>query len=230
MKLLLVDDGAQEFRISGGAQQISEKMAEFLGMENILFSKKVTNVCGEENNFTTVSCKDGTKYTGKFVICTAPPNQIAKMEFEPSMPLARKSLLQQMLIGNLVKFFIFYEKPFWTEAGFSGEVVATGGFNEDPSIPCEADGPLTILMDASTPNGTFALVGFSAGKHADQWMEVALEMRKKAIVKQLVKYFGPNAEDPKEIIEKDWRKEEMVEGAPICFLPPGWMHNYHYLR
>ena len=36
MKLLLVEDGAaQEFRVKGGTQNISEKLADIIGRENI---------------------------------------------------------------------------------------------------------------------------------------------------------------------------------------------------
>jgi len=67
-----------------------------------------------------------------------------------------------------LKIFLIYKTPFWLTKGFSGEVVTTGG--PSFSVDCE-HGPLAIVYDATTKNGTPALVGFVAGKSADQWAD-----------------------------------------------------------
>ena len=51
-----------------------------------------------------------------------------------------------------------------------------------------------------------------------------------AVIAQLVRYFGPKANTPTQFFEKNWMDEPFVGGAPVSILPPGHMHNFHYLR
>ena len=50
-------------------------------------------------------------------------------------------------------------QAFWKENGFSGDILSSGG---KPVLPGMTSGPLQAVMDASTPNGNPALVGFFA--------------------------------------------------------------------
>ena len=227
MKLLLVEDGAaQEFRVKGGTQQISVKLAELVGLgTNVLLGKPVAGIdC--DGAVATVLCKDGTTFRAKRVICSTPANQTFKIAFSPPMPHARMSMLGNFNMGNLMKFYLVYETSFWLEDGFSGEVVSTGG--PTGASGCDA-GPATVFYDATTHKGTPVLIGFSAGKNADQWFSKTREERQAAVVRQLVSYFGPKAEAVLQFHEKDWTREPYVGGGPVSVAAPGRMHNFHLL-
>ena len=163
MNLLLVENGAaQEFRIKGGAQQFTVKLVEKFGRDNVLTGKAVCFVEKNVDGTGVVSCRDGSSYKAKRIICTTIANQTAKIEFKPPMPVGRQSLLKNFFVGNLMKFYILYEESFWIEDGFSGEVVSSGGPSE--SRACE-NGPVSIIYDATTKSGTPALVAFSGLTH-----------------------------------------------------------------
>ena len=53
-------------------------------------------------------------------------------------------------------FCINWLQACWKEKGFSGDIVSTGG------KPGSSTGPVQAVMDASTPDGNPALVGFYA--------------------------------------------------------------------
>ena len=104
----------------------------------------------------------------------------------------------------LFKVFLVFKTSFWLEDGFSGEVVSSGG--QSNVTGCE-NGPVTVWYDATTSKGTPALVGLFGGKNADQWFDRTVEERRKAVVEQLVRYYGHKAADPIEYLEKNWNEE-----------------------
>ena len=144
---------------------------------------------------------------------------------------------------------MIYDEPFWLSSGYSGEVVSTGG--NTAMSGCQT-GPITIFYDATTYKETPVLVGFSAGRNADEWFSKygmtfsnivfsiynigpicnfrTSEERKEGVVKQLTDYFGPKAKNPLQVIEKDWTTEEYIGGAPVSISTTGHMHNFHLLR
>ena len=226
----LFDVQSQAWEVEGGTQVISEKLAENIGMENVQLSKKVSEITELQKNDITVSCTDGSSYNAKFIICTTPPKQVGKIKFDPQMPLPRRLYLEKELqMGNLVKTYIFYETSFWIEDGYSGEMFLNGGTNKDISLSCDTEGPITFGANASTPNGTHALVVFHGGKISDQWMDQPKEVRKAAIIKQLVKMFGSKAEKPIDYLEYSWRDNEFIEGY-FAYGLPGSTDKLHYLR
>ncbi len=185
MKLLLAEAGAaQEFklvlrggergnnfkiffynRVKGGTQEISKNLAKDLGDETVLFSKEVSGI-SEDGDVVTVSTRGDESYTCSKVISAMPAYNLNRVEFSPPLPQAKRELLKNMPMGNLAKVYIVYDKSFWLDDGFSGEVVATGG--PTGAKGCEM-GPASIFYDATTSNGTPILVGFLAGKNANQW-------------------------------------------------------------
>ena len=87
-------------------------------------------------------------------------------------------------------------------------------------------------MDASTKLGTPALVGFIAGKAADQWNNKSPSAIQDAILHQLGTYFGPT-KVRNEFLGfhiKNWTDEIHMGGGPCNYTPPGQMHNFYQLR
>jgi monoamine oxidase len=151
-----------------------------------------------------------------------------------------------------MKVYIVYREPFWVQQGYSAEIVSSGGLTDNPG--CES-GPVAITMDATTKNGTPVIVGFVGGnkwtqKHpeaplfymknftvflgyrADQWCERSLEERRHAVIRQMEQCLGPKARDYVEYIEFNWMDDEVghIGGGPGLIVPPGCMHNFHYIR
>ncbi len=227
MNLLLAEKGAaQEFRVKGGTQEISVKLAEKIGEENVLFDRQVIKIEDVEGG-STVKTRDGDVFSCKYVISAMPFSNLSGVEFSPPLSTHKRSLLRSMPLGNLMKVFILYKESFWLDAGFSGEVVSSGGPTGVEG--CEA-GPVSVLYDATTHKGTPALVGFIAGRNADQWFTRSREERRKAVLVQLEEYFGPKAREASDYVEQDWTSERHVHGGPVSIVVPGGMHSFHALR
>ncbi|XP_051541667.1 probable flavin-containing monoamine oxidase A [Myxocyprinus asiaticus] len=216
LQLLETTPGAaQEFRVKGGTQQLSEKLMEQIGKELVRLGSPVTSICQNAEN-VEVKTATGTIIC-KAVIVTCPPHMAAQIRYNPALPAERQRLSQCMPVGHLIKFIITYPTAFWREKGFSGEIVTR------PYKDC----PLSVTFDATSPRGSPALVGFIAGAQAHDWCDREMEERREAVISKLVKYLGPEASSYIHYEEKDWAKEEYSGGCPVNVMAPGMLTYYH---
>uniref|UniRef100_H3B1N0 Amine oxidase n=1 Tax=Latimeria chalumnae TaxID=7897 RepID=H3B1N0_LATCH len=210
---------AQEYKIKGGAQQLSELLADRIGRGNILLSSRVSHILQNKDS-VVVRTEDAT-FSCKRVIVTCPPHLAAKIHYEPSLPSKRESLTQNMPVGHYIKFIITYPTAFWREKGYSGEIVCNGCF----------DSPLSFTFDATSSTGNPALVGFIAAGQALEWSQKTFEERKDGVINGLVKFLGPEAAAYIQYTEKDWSQEPYSGGCPVNVMVPGMITYFHpYLR
>ncbi|KAE8284868.1 Amine oxidase [flavin-containing] A [Larimichthys crocea] len=216
LPLLESNEGSgQELKLKGGTQQLSEGLAERIGWKNVQLGAAVTAIW-QDAEYAKVMTATNT-YLCRAVIVTCPLNLAAKIHYEPPLPSQRESLMMNMPMGNILKFIITFKTAFWKEKGYSGEI-ATGS-----STNC----PFTVTFDASTPYGSPALVGFIAGKQANEWSSKEVGERRDAVVSRLVKYLGPEAASFIHYEEKDWAKEPYSGGCPVNVMVPGALTYYH---
>ncbi|KAG8010847.1 Amine oxidase [flavin-containing] A [Nibea albiflora] len=217
LKALLesTEGSAQELKLKGGTQQLSEGLAERIGWKNVQLGAAVTAIW-QDAEYAKVMTATNT-YLCRAVIVTCPPHLAAKIQYEPPLPSQREFLTMNMPMGHILKFIITYKTAFWKEKGFSGEVV-TGS-----SSKC----PFNLTLDASSPYGSPALVGFIAGEQATEWSPKEFEERRDAVVSSLVKYLGPEAASFIHYGEKDWAKEPYSGGCPVNIMVPGALTYYH---
>ncbi|XP_066570301.1 probable flavin-containing monoamine oxidase A isoform X2 [Amia ocellicauda] len=204
---------AQELK--GGTQQLSERLADRVGRENIRLASAVTAV-EQGSDSVEVRTVSGT-FTCKAVIVTCPPHLAAKIHYQPPLPLEREHLTQYMPVAHMMKFIVTYPTAFWREKGYSGEVVT------QPSSDC----PFSVTFDATSPSGNPALVGFVAGVQATDWSNRPFEQRRDAVVQSLSRFLGPEASNYIHYAEKDWAKESFNGGCPVNIMVPGTITYFH---
>ncbi|XP_034752528.1 probable flavin-containing monoamine oxidase A [Etheostoma cragini] len=206
---------AQELKIKGGTQQLSQCLADRVGWKNVRLGSAVTAIW-QDAKWAKVTTTTNT-FLCRAVIVTSPPHLAAKIHYHPALPSQREFLTQNMPVGHMIKFLITYPTAFWKEKGFSGEVVAGS------STEC----PFCVTFDATSPSGNAALVGFIAGQQASQWSSKEDGERRKAVISSLVKYLGPEAASFLHYEEKDWAKEAYSGGCPVNVMAPGLLTYYH---
>ncbi|XP_006795689.1 probable flavin-containing monoamine oxidase A [Neolamprologus brichardi] len=216
LKLLESTPGcAQEFKIKGGTQQLSECLADRVGWKNVRLGCAVTAIWQDAEWARVMTATD--TFLCSAVIVTCPPHLAAKINYQPALPSQREFLTQSMPVGHIIKFIITYKMAFWREKGFSGEIVAGS------STEC----PFCVTFDATSPFGNAALVGFIAGQQASHWESKEVGERKIAVLSSLVKYLGPEAASFIHYEEKDWAKEDYSGGCPVNVMAPGLLTYYH---
>ena len=70
-----------------------------------------------------VTCRDGSKHAARFIVLAMPPNLIGRLTFAPQLPSHRLQLHDRMPLGACIKAIMFYERPFWRDAGRVGAPV-----------------------------------------------------------------------------------------------------------
>jgi monoamine oxidase len=207
-RLISIPDGAQEGRFVGGAQQICQRLAQELG-DGVQLAAPVLAI--EQDADGVVVRTAGGPVQGKWVIVAVPPVLAGRIHYSPALDAARDQLTARMPMGSVIKYVAVYERAFWREAGYSGEAFSDTGIT-------------VTTFDDSSPDGTQpALVSFSDGDVARIWSQRTPEERKKAVLDEFVRFFGPQAARPTAFVEKNWLDDPWSRGCYVGVMGPGAM-------
>ena len=211
MRLIEIENGAQERRFVGGAQSIATKMAARLG-DRVRTGVPVRRI--EQNDGGAIVRADGVDVRARRVVIAVPPVMASRIEYAPALPAMRDQLTQRMPMGATVKCIALYERPFWRARGLSGEGVANRG-------------PASVVFDNTSHDAAQAgLLAFVVGGPAKTWSARTAEERKHVILSQLARMFGDEALDPTEYVEHDWSTEVWTRGCPVGLMTTGTLTEY----
>jgi len=112
-------------------------------------------------------------------------------------------------MGSVIKYVAAYERPFWREAGFSGEAVSDTGIT------------VTTFDDSSDDGKHAALVTFSDGRAARDWSDRTPAERQAAVLGEFVRFFGAQAARPIAFAEKNWNDDPWSRGCYVGVAGPG---------
>ena len=182
-------------RVVGGVGALIDSLAEPLGALASL-ETKVTKMSYSGDVIETVArLPDGAfeNFVSECVVLAIPPRVAADaIEFGTGIPQAAIEAMRAVptWMAGHAKAVAVYDRPFWREAGLSGDAMSRRG-------------PLAEVHDASPDcGGPFALFGFfGVGAEARQQNRDRLP---DLIVEQLVQLFGEKAAAPIDLLVKDW--------------------------
>ncbi len=210
-RLLNTAGGAQESRLVGGAQTLPLKMAERLG-DRVVLNAPVRRIVQDGRTVTLHA--DGATVVAHRVIVAMAPALTARIDYEPQLPGLRDQLTQRYPMGNVVKIQAVYDRPFWRDEGLTGQAVG----NADP---------VRITFDNSPPSGTPGiLLGFIEGELAREWTRRSAADRRAAAIDSFAAYFGPQAREVRDYVERDWSDEAWSRGCYVGVAPPGVLLDY----
>ncbi|MFL6159591.1 MAG: flavin monoamine oxidase family protein [Marmoricola sp.] len=203
--------GAQERRFVGGSQLVPLRLAQQLG-DHVALGAAVHRI-DQGHGHATVHTARGTVRCRQ-VIVAAPPPLVLDIDWHPQLPTRRRSLLQNMHMGKLMKCDAVYATPFWRDAGLSGSGISDSGATRAVFDNSPADGHVGVLL---------AFVG------GDTWRTygtMSRAARRQHVLEGFAQMFGPQALKPVEYTEHDWTKEHWTRGAPVPIYGPGTMTKY----
>ena len=207
--LMGVKDGALDAKFSGGMQQVMQRMADALA-PRVVTGAPAMKIAQDANGARVMTPKG--EFTARVVIVRTPPAAAARITFEPPLPASREGIQQRMAMGAIIKVQVAYEKAFWREKGFSGQVATD-------------DDTLGIVMDDAIENGAAILLCFIEGRHAVAMSAAGREVRREKVIASLVRFFGPEAADPIGYEDNDWLTEPYIHGY-VGSLPPGALTRF----
>jgi monoamine oxidase len=199
-------DGAQDSTIVGGSQQMSQRLAAMLG-DSVRLGDAVARV-DQQTDAVLATTLAGRQIRASRAVIAMPPYAANKIVFAPDLPAARRDLQARAAMGRYYKVIVTYERPFWRQAGFSGEVASVRG-------------PIVAAYDDQAADGTPAILGFIGGNAASAWAALDEAGRRDAALRCLARWFGDAAMRPLGFGYHDWTADWRQAGAPVMVLPPG---------
>jgi len=195
----------------GGAAQLAERLAAELG--KVLRLRAPVRAIEQRGNGVCVSHGDSEAVRAAAAVVAIPPPMRLGIHFDPCLPPQWLGLLQRSPMGSMVKVLAIYRRPFWRERGLSGL-----GVGNLPS--------LELTVDSSPPGGPGLLAGFIAGERAVRWQRLDAVSRRRAVLQDLVSWWGPEAAEPLDLVIHNWNREGWSGGAFTSFLTPGAWTSY----
>jgi len=157
---------------------------------------------------------DGTTVEARHVILAVPPALASRLAYSPALPRGKAALLKALVPGSLTKAEAVYDRPFWRDAGLSGQGVADVG-------------PANTIFDNSPPDGSpGVLFGFIGGSSHPAWARLPADQRRAQVLENLAVFVGDQARLPVDYIEQDWTKETWTRGCPVAHVGPGVLTKY----
>lgn len=209
--LVTTTGGAQDSRFVGGSQLVPQRLAAKLGSRVVLHSP-VRSVEQHAGGVTVTS--DRVEVHAKQVIIAIPPVLLKHIHFAPDVPRMRRNLARRIVPGHLIKWEAVYDRPFWRDAGLSGQVVSDIG-------------PVRTTFDNSPPSGKPGILfGFIGGSDAAHVAKLSAKARRNVVLSAFETYFGPEARKLVDSFEMDWTKEAWTKGCPVGYTRPGTLRRY----
>jgi monoamine oxidase len=206
LRLITTGGGAQERRFVGGSQLISEKLADRLG-KRVVLRAPVRAVAQDGDGVRIVA--DGRTVEASQVVLAVPPALASRLAYSPALPKGKAALLKALVPGSLTKATAVFDRPFWRDAGLSGQGIADTG-------------PARSIFDNSPPDGSIGvLFGFIGGSAYTPWGRLPANQRRAQVLESFASFVGDQARTPVDYFEQDWTKERWTRGCPAAHVAPG---------
>jgi monoamine oxidase len=207
-RLFDTPDGAQESRFIGGSQLVAIRVAQQLGFgRRVVRGQPVRRIVQGKRGVRVFT--DRLMVEGRRVIVAVPPVLASRIDYRPAMPPDRDQLTQRFPQGTLIKCEAVYDRPFWRDAGLTGQTVSDSG-------------PVYVTFDNSPPSGSPGILfGFVGGDDARSFRTKSDAERRSEVLANFATYFGAAALNPSRYFEQDWTQEVWTRGCPVAFTPPG---------
>lgn len=194
---------AQAALITGGAGALAERLARSL---DVHLSRPATAITRTPTS-VLITTPTGP-ITADHAIIAVPPPVSAHIHHTPPLPPSRAEVERNTTMGTIYKAIAVYERPFWRDAGLSGEVIALTG-------------PVPAIFDVSPPNGPGHLGFLVPGHRAEHLATLSTADRRATVLRTAAAAFGPAAVTPADWHEKSWHEDPHVQGGYSALPRPG---------
>jgi monoamine oxidase len=243
-----VPGGAQTFKISGGAQQISLCLSKYITEKGaqLYLENGATKLSFDDASQTFMVRGDRVHIQARRIVVALAPTLWNTIDFEPLLPIEKRLISDRMYMGLVIKVITIFETDFWNRSSVDAAVVRAHDIkltvvsqnvtDEEESSVLETLGPVANVFPA-TIAGYPALVGLITGSAAEEFEKIPTEeMQRDVIVSQYVKYFSATnrissnrgavaaaAELPvvRHFAIKSWMEEKYSKGCFAALMPPG---------
>jgi monoamine oxidase len=210
--LLSTKGGYQQDQLVNGAQSMANRIAEDLGAG--LFLQTPVRSITQNDTGVRVKAKGDVSVRAKHVIVAIPPTLAAQLRYDPVLPTDKAQLLDRLPTGSVRKLLAIYDEAFWRKDGLAGETVGV-------------DSPIEMTLDGSPPSGRPGIImGFAFGPMARQLGGLTDDERRRVVLADYARRFGPKASNPTDYIDHEWADEPWSRGGMMARWSPGVISQF----
>ncbi len=189
--------GGREARFAGGAAQLPARLAAGL---DVRLAEPVLAIDHAGRALRIRTARE--THAARRAVLALPPVLVRRIEVALAPAAARLAAASRA--GPVVKCFAAYDRPFWRDAGWSGE-----GYRPRGTVRA------TVALDPDP-----ILLAFVVGAHAAGWSARPPDDRRAEVLATLAAQFGDAAAAPLAYAEHDWGADPWAAGC-VAGLPPG---------
>lgn len=209
--LMNIKKGAQQHRLSGGAQSICNKIAEEL--ITILRLNSPVVAVDDSHNAVTVHTPDAS-FTASKLIIAIPPAVCNQIKFTKALPPAKQQLFAGQVMGTVVKCYAIYPTAFWRNKNLN-------------ALCASPDEWVSVTFDNSPQQGGYGvLMGFVLANKAKEFMKLPEEVREKEVINCFRRFLGEEALRYQSYIDKCFTDEVWTKGCYAGVMPPNAWTSY----
>lgn len=197
-------------RIEGGVGSLVTALAQDLPAHCLQLNTSLQSVIsnGEGTVALLKSAQGEEELKVKALAVAIPPRLLASIDFQPAVSHALNGYIAETptWMAAQAKFFAVYSRPFWRQAGFSGDAFSSTGVLAEIH---DASAPQSSGAQSEGEGAYYALFGF-VRLNAEERMTLGSQAVCDLAVQQLTELFGDEASQPVETILQDWSTEPLT--------------------
>lgn len=198
----------------GGNQRIPEGIAKNLNNE-VMFGKKVSAIRSESDG-VDVRCRDGSRYRGRYVICSIPIPVMRNLRFDPILTGVQARAVKTVTYARCTQIHMVPKRPFWDDDGLPASMWTNG--------PAGFVAPFR-LGDSS--DEVTSMTAFARTHQALYLDSLGPEAAKVAVVRA-IEAARPAAKGQLEALHfHSWQLDEFSGGADYMIWGPGQVTDFH---
>jgi monoamine oxidase len=211
-RLINTKGGAQQSRFVGGSALVPLNLAAKLGPSVVRYNAPARSITDDGSQVTVVA--DGITVTARYAVVAMSPAVAGKIDYLPTLPAARRQLMQRYPMGSVAKFVAVYPTPFWRSSNLTGQAVSDVG-------------PIDVTFDNSPPDGSRGIMmGFVNQSNIRKLDGASADDLAKACLGSFVNFFGSQAASPVRTAFQRWDNEDWSGGGPVGIAPPGVLTEF----
>ncbi|XP_033117999.1 polyamine oxidase 1-like [Anneissia japonica] len=207
--LLETDDDILFVKDPRGFKYIFKESTAFLyedpAFEDRLQLNKIVTAVNYEGDKVVVTCKDGTNFTGDYVLMTFSLGVLQNevVDFQPELPKWKIQELYKFIMADYTKIFMKFDSKFWSDEEWFVHAHARRGYF-----------PVFYNLEAEGlfPKGTNMLVAFVVGNEAKR-IEQQSNDETSAEITTVLRTLFDGATAPTKIHQTDWSMNPFTYGA-----------------
>lgn len=211
----------QTYHIRGGNDTLPRRLAEEVGMANILLGHKVVRIEPGADSVTVTAEVGGEqkRFVADRVVCTLPFPILRDIAISPAFADDKMKAIQGLQLMNAGRGYVQTKTRFWANEEIDG--VKIGGLKiAVTDTPIERLWDMSPVQSGTSEKGIFT--SYTMNKNADAYCALAKDEREEYTIGHIEKFFPQIRAEKLAFYHHCWREDPWSKGAWTDYLPGQW--------